>query len=188
MYTESSPAQTAKRLSRQTLGGLMVEEDVSMNKSRSWFAISLLLLAGCIPGINPSPTASLPVESTVPTKIPSTTPTDAPEESPNLPVWDLQIRITTTSDWTRVSLEGVIVDDYSIVSASQSAETASFDVDSFNLTQPIEQANSGMSVELVVKLSLDNEFGGIGRDIQLCLPATRQSGNLHLGWDSTIGR
>jgi hypothetical protein len=57
-------------------------------------------------------------------------------------------------------VEGVIVDDHTIVSASQSADTASFDQDSFHLTQPIEQANSGMSVELVVDLSLDNEFSG----------------------------
>jgi hypothetical protein len=103
-----------------------------------------------------TPTASL-----TPTNTCTATQTVSPEDSGISPAWDLQIRITTTSDWTTLRfIEGGTVEDYESVSASMCVNNASFDQGSFNLAQPIEQANSGQSVEMVVDLTLKDEVSG----------------------------
>jgi hypothetical protein len=120
----------------------------------------LLLLLGCVG--NPSPTASLPAAPTVTPQRTPAAPTVTPGAAAVSPTWDLRIHVTTTSDWTTVRfVEGVVVDDYLIVSASPGADLAFFDQDFFQLTQPIERAESGQLVELVADLSLGNEPGGV---------------------------
>jgi hypothetical protein len=124
-----------------------------------------MLVASCI---SPSPSASLPIDTTAAPQNTPLRPTLPVQNTPVVPTvtpepttWELRLHLTTTSDWTEVRLvEGVTVDEHTIVSADQSADTASFDQDSFHLTQPIDKANSGQSVELTVDLSIDNEFTG----------------------------
>jgi hypothetical protein len=66
----------------------------------------------------------------------------------------MRMKISTTSDWTTVSLAGVQLDDVQIVSSSPGADQAIFDPSQNNLvlTQPIPQANAGQSIELVADL------------------------------------
>ncbi len=146
-----------------------------MNKLRKWFIIALLLMVGCNLKANPPSSAGVPVEPTVSStltphkaSVEPTVPTSKPTAVPTVTspataiplVWDLQIRLTTSSDWTTVRLlRGAIVNGYRIVSASQSAVVASFDQDTLQLTQPMEQADSHKSVEMFIDLSLYNEVG-----------------------------
>ena len=66
----------------------------------------------------------------------------------------IRLKLVTTSDWTTVSLEGVPINNLQIVSSSQEAADAAFerDLNRLVLTQPIEQANAGQSIEMVVDL------------------------------------
>jgi hypothetical protein len=141
-----------------------------MKKLRRLFTISFIVLVGCTSIFNPPPTTpgNFPVDQDSTPQNLSIAPTVTPENSVSHPAWDFRIHITTTSDWTTVRLvEGVVVKDYKIQSASQGANTVSFNEGVFQLAQPIEQANSGQSVELVVDLSLDNEPGGADLIIEI---------------------
>ena len=138
-----------------------------MNKLRRWFTITLLLLVGCNLNTGPSPT----VAPTAPPQIASANPTAPPQKSPLSPTAaptktaappspELQLHVTTSSDWTTVRLvKGAIVNGHRIVSASPGADVASFDQDTLQLTQPLAQADAHQSVEMVVDLSLYNELG-----------------------------
>ena len=66
----------------------------------------------------------------------------------------MRIKISTTSDWTTVSLEGVQLNDVQIASSSSEADQATFDPNQNQLvlTQPIQQANAGQSVEMIADL------------------------------------
>ena len=66
----------------------------------------------------------------------------------------MRMKISTTSDWTTVSLEGVQLSDVQIVSSSPEADQATFDLSqkSLVLTQPIQQAIAGQSVEMIADL------------------------------------
>lgn len=120
-----------------------------MNKSFSWFILSILLLPGCVPNSTATPTESVVDLSPAP-----------PEDSQSSNGWDMRIRVTTTSDWTTVRLvQGMVVDYYNIVSVSQGADKAVFDQDFIQLIQPIKQANSGQMVEFVIDLSIENKIG-----------------------------
>ncbi len=57
-------------------------------------------------------------------------------------------------------VEGVVIDDYTVVSVSPGAETAGSDRGFFQLIQPGEKANEGQAVEMVVDLSLADGSGG----------------------------
>ena len=95
---------------------------------RIWLPIVVLILVGCGSGSDTSP----------------------PEEKADP---DLQIRIMTTSDWTTFRLvSGAILDKTEIMSASSEATRASFNLDRFELTQPLIRAEVGDSVEMVADL------------------------------------
>lgn len=137
-----------------------------MNNLRRWLTIVAIILVGCTPNPSPSPTSTEGV-SVYSTQI--IQPSDSPESKPTietqnaevLPVRDLRIRITTTSDWTTLSLvEGAILDDYEILSSSSEASVASFDQSRFVIMQPISEAEAGQSVELVADLSITEDILG----------------------------
>ena len=64
------------------------------------------------------------------------------------------IKISTTSDWTTISLEGVLLNYVQIASSSPEADQAAFDPsqNSLVLTQSIQQANAGQTVEMIADL------------------------------------
>lgn len=119
---------------------------------RVWVTILVLTLAGCTTNATP---LSKPTELPKPSDIPGVEPTaELPTKEPQ-PARDVRITITTTSDWTRFRLvEGATLDDYEILSSSPETSDAFFDQDVFVLTQPLNQAEAGQSVELVAELFL----------------------------------
>jgi hypothetical protein len=81
-----------------------------------------------------------------------------PPANPNCqPVIRMRLKINTTSDWTTVRLEGVQWKDLQITSSSSEADQATFDPsqNSLVLTQPIQQANAGQSIEMIADLFLE---------------------------------
>lgn len=130
-----------------------------MTKPRSWFGIVVLVLVGCTTSSSPTPTAPEepsvePTQAIQPADTHEIEPTAEPLNTEDFTVPDVRIHIATTSDWTVFRLvNGAILDDIQILSSSSEADTASFDQDQFVLIQPISQAESGISVELVADLS-----------------------------------
>lgn len=114
-------------------------------------SLVLLFLAGCT-NLTPSPTAIeyLPVK-------PSATPFVVPDLD-----WDLRLVIQTTSDWTRLRLvSGIQVDQHAIASASPGALGVGFDKDGYFLSQALDKAEAGQSVEMTVELTyLGDPAGG----------------------------
>jgi hypothetical protein len=136
---------------------------MAMNKLRRWHTILLLLFVGCNYPIA-SPTATNGISDNLsqviqPSTIPESEPTSQPQNTKLPPTRDLRIRIITTSDWTTLSLaEGAYLDDYEILSSSSEASVARFDQDRFEIVQPISQAETGQSVELVADLSITEDI------------------------------
>jgi hypothetical protein len=65
----------------------------------------------------------------------------------------VRLRVRTTSDWTTVDLEGIDLGSAALVSASRRAEQAELDeTGGIVLTQHLDRANAGRSVEMVVDL------------------------------------
>lgn len=66
----------------------------------------------------------------------------------------IQLKITTSSDWTTIRLGGIQFENALIVSASAEATQTSTDLNEslLVLTQPLDRANAGKSVEMVVDL------------------------------------
>jgi hypothetical protein len=64
----------------------------------------------------------------------------------------MRFQISTTSDWTTLKVEGVEFNDVLILSSSPEASEAVFDQNQLVLTQPIQQAEAGQAVEMVVDL------------------------------------
>jgi len=73
----------------------------------------------------------------------------------------IRLHISTTSDWTTVSLTGVQSQSMQIVSSSPEANGAAFDanLNGLVLSQTIEQANAGKSVEMTAD-ALPGSFSG----------------------------
>lgn len=137
-----------------------------MNKVGRWLAIPMLIMAGCTPNSSPFSTWSegVSVSSTPTSDTPESRPTVNTQITEIIPARDLRIRITTTSDWTTLSLvRGAILDNYEILSSSAEASVANFDQDLFVVMQPIDQAEAGQSVELVADLSITED--GLGEDL-----------------------
>jgi hypothetical protein len=71
------------------------------------------------------------------------------------PTYRMRVRILTSSDWTTVALvQGTNWLRPVLVSASEAATHARFDEGLFRLIQPIERANAGGMVEMVVDVLL----------------------------------
>lgn len=66
----------------------------------------------------------------------------------------MRFQISTTSDWTTIKVEGVQFIDVQSISSSPEADAAVFDQsqNQLVLTQPIQQAEAGQSVEMVFDL------------------------------------
>ena len=141
----------------------MLEEELEMIKKIIWLIIGSIIFVGCTLNPGPLPTVieDVSVYSTQiiqPSEIPEFEPTTGPQISEIASARNLRIRITTTSDWTRVKLiAGAILDDYEIISSSTQAGVAHFDQDLFILEQPIDQAEVGQSVEMIADLSITEE-------------------------------
>jgi predicted amidohydrolase YtcJ len=77
--------------------------------------------------------------------------------------FSVRIRIQTTSDWTTFGLlEGGTLDSPKLVSASKEATFNWLEADRFLLLQPLEQAQFGQQVEMIVDVLLtDVEAGGM---------------------------
>ena len=83
------------------------------------------------------------------TPFPSPTATMSPPQS-TAPSYRAQIKISTTSDWTEFRLvAGGIWYDLTVASASEQALSAGLDGDHFSLSQSIDRAEAGESIELV---------------------------------------
>jgi hypothetical protein len=90
---------------------------------------------------------------------PKTMPSSTPNPSPTIPVptpvitgpsYRAQIKISTTSDWTTFRLvAGGNWHDITVASSSEGALSADFDGDQFSLSQTIDSAKAGESIELV---------------------------------------
>jgi len=71
------------------------------------------------------------------------------------PTYRARVRILTSSDWTTVGLtQGATWLRPALVSASETATTVGLEGDLFRLIQPIERANAGGMVEMVVDVLL----------------------------------
>ena len=71
------------------------------------------------------------------------------------PTYRARVRILTSSDWTTVGLtQGATWLRPALVSASEAATTVGLEEDLFRLIQPIERANAGGMVEMVVDVLL----------------------------------
>ena len=133
------------------------------------FILMILFLVACNLA-QPAPTATLmPVHATPsPSQqaaLPlSTTRTSGPAPSPSfmtnrpentLPVYRIQIKISTTSDWTTVRLTaGGAWHDVNVTSASEQAQSAGLEGESILLSQSLDRAQGGKRVELVAEAFL----------------------------------
>ena len=91
-----------------------------------------------------------PLTSTIPI-----TPPPSPDTCQVRP--RMRLRLSTTSDWTTVSLAGLTVNSVQIVSVSTGVAEAYFQADGnlLVLTQSIAAANAGQAVEMVAEAFLD---------------------------------
>lgn len=107
-----------------------------------------------MPTATPEPIPTIPPSEPTETPLPSPTATAPPTQRPG-PSYRAQIKISTTSDWTVVRLVGGgDWYDLTVVSASQQALSAGVDGDQLSLSQSIDRAGAGRSVELVADVSL----------------------------------
>ncbi len=110
-----------------------------------------------------SPTAVTKVEPTQPisqliptmrptqTSMPARTPTPT-RPLPGTPSYRARIMVSTTSDWTTVSLaSGGYMYNVNVISASQTAQSAGLEGEAILLSQSLAQAESGQKVELAAE-------------------------------------
>ncbi|HEY60838.1 MAG TPA: hypothetical protein G4N92_09195 [Anaerolineae bacterium] len=123
-----------------------------MNRLSRWLMIVVFMSIGCTSSPN------LPLAATEGISL---EPTPTPQDDEILPILDLQIHITTTSDWTTLGLvEGGSIKNHTVLSADHDASLAEFEQGLFRLMQPIEQANAEQSVELVADISIAKDTSG----------------------------
>jgi hypothetical protein len=102
---------------------------------------------------NPSQQAALPMPTTPPSELAQPSPILAiTRTQSSSPSYRAQIRISTTSDWTAVQLTaGGSWHDVNVTSASEEAQSAGLDGKSILLSQSLDRAQGGKSVELVAE-------------------------------------
>jgi hypothetical protein len=119
-----------------------------MSNTRKVALFFILILSACLPRTT-STTSIYPTSTFTKSFTPS------PTETVGILSYRVQIRITTTSDWTQFRLvSGGILLDQTVLSASAEATRAEFNGDRFLLSQPIPQAQAGRTIELIANLSL----------------------------------
>ena len=91
----------------------------------------------------------IPLSSTIPIAIPEPSDPSACKE-----IVRIRLKITTTSDWTTIALSGIEFKNIQIESASpEAAETsADLNLSRLVLTQSLQQASAGQSVEMTTDL------------------------------------
>ncbi len=100
----------------------------------------------------------IPLSATIPIAIPE------PSDPSKCKVMArIRMKITTSSDWTTVTLNGMPLQNIQIESASPEAVQTSADLNLGHLvlTQPLEQANAGQSVEMTADLFPTKAENGI---------------------------
>jgi hypothetical protein len=99
------------------------------------------------------PTVFVPTLTTLPTVTPEAEPAVVPLQNEGQIDPDFRIRIVTNSDWTVLSLvNGVSMDNATMLSSSVEADTANYEDGVVRLAQPISQAEAGVTVEAVADL------------------------------------
>jgi alpha-amylase len=116
--------------------------------SASKFIVVGLLILALLCGCSPTAPANAAITPPVRTASPTTTP------QPTVPAAiPLRIRLTTTSDWTNFCLlSGATWVSHDLISASGQATTADVSGEGLALNQPIDRAEAGGSVEMVVEV------------------------------------
>jgi len=91
----------------------------------------------------------IPLSSTIPITIPEPSDPSACKQSVRI-----RLKITTTSDWTTITLSGIQFKNIQIESASPGVAGASADLNlnQLVLTQPLQQASAGQSVDMTADL------------------------------------
>ncbi len=91
----------------------------------------------------------IPPSSTIPISIPEPSDPDKCEQ-----IVRIRLKITTTSDWTTITLSGIQFKNIQIESASPEAAGTSADLNlnQLVLTQPLQQASAGQSVNMTADL------------------------------------
>ncbi len=135
--------------------------------------VVLFILASCGTSTPAAPATFPPVHAN-PT--PSQQAVQPTRTRPNItsPSYRLRIRINTTSDWTTFRLTGGgYWYDFNVTSASTQAQSAGLEGDSIILSQSVDQAQGGKSVELVVEALLT--------DLEPANPLTFEIERGHIG-------
>jgi hypothetical protein len=91
----------------------------------------------------------IPLSSTIPITIPEPSDPSACKQ-----IVRIRLKITTTSDWTTITLNGIQLKNIQIESASpEAAETsADLNLNRLVLTQSLQNASAGQSVEMTADL------------------------------------
>lgn len=137
------------------------------------FTLIVLCLVACGPNQS-APTATLtPLHATPTPGQQVIQPTRTRPQSTS-PSYRLRITINTTSDWTTFRLtEGGYWYDFNVTSASDQAQSAGLEGESIILSQSLDRAQGGKSVELVVEALLT--------DLELANPLTFEIERGHIG-------
>ena len=138
---------------RDSIGRKAKEETMSIIRN-TLAIVALFILASCGTS-TPAATATLtPVRATPSPSQQAALPTRTRSNIAS-PSYRLRIRINTSSDWTIFRLTGGgYWYDFNVTSASSQTQTAGLKGDSIILSQSVDQAQGGKSVELVVEALL----------------------------------
>jgi glycosidase len=141
---------------------VVLRDAVEVQKRRTGMSASKFIVAGLLVfGLLCGCTPSAPAETAITQPVETTSPTTTPEPTV-LAAIPLRIWLTTTSDWTGLRLlSGATWVSQELISASEEATTAEVSGEGLVLNQPIDRAEAGGSVQMVVEaLFSDWESGG----------------------------
>ncbi len=115
-------------------------------------AVLVFIATACnLPSSTPTQTNAPPSPKDAQPPEPSPTPNIPDDE----PTYRVQFRITSTSDWTTLRLvSGANWYEMSTISASGEAKDSSIEGEQINLSQPLDNASNGQSVEMQVEATL----------------------------------
>ncbi len=138
--------------------GDIIERKVKEEKMsiiRNILAIVVLFILASCGTSTPAATATLtPVHATPTPSQQAVVPTTTRPQITS-PSYRIQIKISTSSDWTTVHLtSGGFWYDFNVTSASEQVQSAGLEGESILLSQSLGQAQGGKSVELVVEALL----------------------------------
>jgi hypothetical protein len=137
------------------------------------FTLIVLSLIACGPAQLASTTTMTPKHATPITSQQAALPTTTRPQSTS-PSYRVQIRISTTSDWTTFRLTaGGYWYDVNVTSASEQTQSAGLEGESIILSQSLDQAQGGKRVELVVEALLT--------DLEQANPLTFEIDRGHIG-------